>query len=46
MALAMSIYLVNTREYSVDNLGVIIVFNIPIVASILLSGSILLNKNN
>jgi len=39
--LAMSIYLVDSREYSVDNLGVIIVFNIPVVMSIILSLSLL-----
>lgn len=43
-ALVMSAYLVYTRDYDAQDLGVIIVFCVPLVMAVLLSLNILTSK--
>jgi uncharacterized membrane protein len=43
-ALVMSAYLAYTRSYSAEDLGVIIVFCVPLVMAVLLSLNILVGK--
>lgn len=43
-ALVMCAFLAYTRDYSAENLGVIIVFCVPLVMAVLLSLNILVSK--